>query len=423
MVLNKKSPLNKIAIEIFKQILLLLPIIAVTLALPSYSESFTAKRAGQGFTGLTQDFTSSLSNPALLTTFDNNDKLFFSLNVAIMAADKYHVVDTATDISKNLDAFADDIHAIPTQNLQSTDQVKNYYDELVQQVDHIITDLKKIDKKVVKVRNGLNLQILIPNQHLNFGLFTNQYGRIGGVMNYSEDDEKILDDAISSGNIDLDDLQSKTTADGYSIAEAGLMAAYPTITHVSYDLSVGTKLKYQRIDLYFNSVKINEFDGDDFEITDDENITNKSGANIDLGLYINWGDERQWHAALVTNNLIKQTVLHVEQDITFTLEKNTSLGLSYQNSWVSLATEIDLTDREQFTYLKPSKYVGVGAEFRFYKNIQFRLGYRTDLNDIDDDIYTAGIGISPWDVLAVDLAAFTGNNDTIGAALQLSLKI
>ena len=423
MVLNKKSPLNKIAIEIFKQILLLLPIIAVTVALPSYSESFTAKRAGQGFTGLTQDFTSSLSNPALLTTFDNNDKLFFSLNVAIMAADKYHVVDTATDISQNLDAFADDIHAIPAQNLQSTDQVKNYYDELVQQVDHIITDLKKIDKKVVKVRNGINLQILIPNQHLNFGLFTNQYGRIGGVINYSEDDEKILDDAISSGNIDLDDLQSKTTADGYSIAEAGLMAAYPTITHVSYDLSVGTKLKYQRIDLYFNSVKINEFDGDDFEITDDENITNKSGANIDLGLYINWGDERQWHAALVTNNLIKQTVLHVEQDITFTLEKNTSLGLSYQNSWVSLATEIDLTDREQFTYLKPSKYVSVGAEFRFYKNIQFRLGYRTDLNDIDDDIYTAGIGISPWDVLAVDLAAFTGNNDTIGAALQLSLKI
>jgi hypothetical protein len=422
MARNKKSLLNKLAVEIFKQ-LLLLPIIAVTLALPGYSESFTAKRAGQGFTGLTQDFTSSLSNPALLTTFDNNDKLFFSLNVAIMAADKYHVVDTATDIRKNLDAFATDINAITAQELQSSDQVKNYYDELAQQVDHIITDLQKIDKKVVKIRNGLNLQILIPNQHLNFALFTNQYGRIGGVISYSEDDEKILDDAILSGNIDLDKLQSTSTTDGYSIAEAGFMAAYPAIRHVNYDLSVGAKLKYQRIDLYFNSIKINEFDGDDFEITDDENITNKSGANVDLGLYINWGDERQWHAALVTNNLIKQTVLHVEQDITFTLKNNISLGLSYQNSWVSLATEIDLSDREQFASLKPSKYVGVGAEFSFYKNIQFRLGYRTDLNDIDDDIYTAGIGISPWDVLAVDIATFTGNNDTIGAALQLSLKI
>jgi len=121
MAPNKKSPLNKISIEVFKQTLLLLPIIALMLALPSYSESFTAKHAGQGFTGLTQDFTSSLSNPALLTTFDNNDKLFFSLNIAIMAADKYHVVDIATDISKNLDVFASDINAIPAHNPSLSD--------------------------------------------------------------------------------------------------------------------------------------------------------------------------------------------------------------------------------------------------------------------------------------------------------------
>ncbi len=120
---------------------------------------------------------------------------------------------------------------------------------------------------------------------------------------------------------------------------------------------------------------------------------------------------------------MKQTVHHIEQDITFTLENSATFGLSYQNNWVSLATEIDLTDREQFDSLEPSKYAGVGAEFRFYEHIQFRLGYRTDMNDIDDDIYTTGIGISPWDVFAIDIAAFTGDNDTIGAALQLSLKI
>ena len=43
--------------------------------------------------------------------------------------------------------------------------------------------------------------------------------------------------------------------------------------------------------------------------------------------------------------------------------------------------------------------------------------------DIDGDIYTAGIGISPWQVFAIDIAAFTGDSDTIGAALQLNLKI
>jgi len=395
----------------------------MAVAVPSYSESFTAKRTGQGFTGLTQDFTSSLSNPALLTKFRNDNDVFFSLNIGLMASDKYNVIDTAENISDNLDKLADDINGMSLQIIQSPEQVKNYNDDLNQQVDNIIADFESIDGKIVKIRNGVNLQIIISNQLFSFGLFTNQYSRIGGVMDYSENDEKILNDAILSGDLDLKDLESATTAVGYSIAEAGFMAGYPVVTHTNYDLSVGAKLKYQRIDLYYNRVQISDFDDDDFEITNDENITKKSGTNIDLGLYINWGEERQWHAALVTNNLIKQTVHHVEQNLIFTLENSTSFGLSYQNSWVSLATDIDLNDREQFVSIEPSKYAGVGAEFRFYEHIQFRLGYRTDLNNVDGDIYTAGIGISPWDVFAVDIAAFTGDNDTLGAALQFSLKI
>jgi hypothetical protein len=427
MLLLENFPLNKHCRKAVKNTLLLLPLIAISL--PSYAESFTAKRTGQGFTGLTQDFTSSLSNPALLTKFDNDDDVFFSLNVGIMGSDKYDVIDTTEDISDNLDRLEQDINGILFQNFQSLSQEQAYYDDLDQQVDNIVADFKKIDDKIVKVRNGVNFQVLIPNKYLSFGLFTNQYGRIGGRMEYSDGDELILDKAVNDCvnlndcNLDLKDLESATLAVGYSIAEAGIMAAYPAVKHANYDLSVGAKLKYQRIDLYYNRVLISDFDDDDFEINDDENTTDESGTNVDLGLYLAWGEERQWHAALVTNNLMKQTVHHLEQDITFTLENSATFGLSYQNNWVSLATEIDLTDRAQFDSLAPSKYAGVGAEFRLYEHIQFRLGYRSDLNDIDEDIYTAGIGISPWDVFSIDIAAFTGDNETVGAALQLSLKI
>jgi hypothetical protein len=415
------SPLKTSNTSILTKALFLLPMMAV--ALPTYSESFTAKRTGQGFTDLTQDFTSSISNPALLTKFRNNDDVFFSLNIGLMASDKYNVIDTAENIRDNLDILADDINGMSLQIIQSPEQVKSYKDDLNQQVDNIIADFERIDGKIVKIRNGVNLQIIIPNQLFSFGLFTNQYSRIGGIMDYNENDEKILDDAILSGDFDLEDLESATTAIGYSIAEAGFMAGYSAVTHAHYDLSIGAKLKYQRIELYYNRVQISNFDDDDFEITNDENITNKSGTNIDLGLYINWGAKRQWHAALVTNNLLDKTVRHADQDLTFTLKSSTSLGLSYQNTWVSVATDIDLADREQLSSIEPSKYAGVGAEFRFYEHIQFRLGYRTDLNDVDGDIYTAGIGISPWQVFAIDIAAFTGDSDTIGAALQLSLKI
>lgn len=392
-------------------------------ALPSYGESFTAKRAGQGFTGITQDFTSALSNPALLTKFDDDDDVYFSLNLGLLGSDQYEVIDTVDDISDSLDQLVDDIDGIVYQDFETIDEAELYLDDLYDQADLIIDDFIKIDEKIVKVRNGLNFQIIIPNKYLSFGLFTNQYGRYGGFMDYNEGDEAILDDSILAGELDLDDLNSATLAVGYSIAEAGIMAAYPVIENVSYDFSIGTKIKYQRIDLYYNRATASEFDDDNFDPTDDEYITDESNANVDLGLYVAWGENRQWNAALVANNLMGQTVVHEDQDITFNLESSATLGLSYQIDWLSLSTEIDLTDRETFANLSPSKYAGAGAEFRFGEHAQFRLGYRTDLNDVDDDIYTVGVGLSPGDVFAFDVAAFTGDNDTIGAALQLSLKI
>jgi len=203
-----RSSLSKLSTGILKNTFFLLPIIAV--ALPSYGESFTAKQTGQGFTGLTQDFTSSLSNPALLTKFRNDNDVFFSLNIGLMASDKYNVIDTAENIRDNLDILADDINGMSLQMIQSPEQVKSYNDDLNQQVDSIIADFERIDGKLVKIRNGVNLQIIIPNQLFSFGLFTNQYGRIAGIMDYNENDEKLLDDAILSGHLDLEDLESAT---------------------------------------------------------------------------------------------------------------------------------------------------------------------------------------------------------------------
>ncbi|MBU2870237.1 conjugal transfer protein TraF [Colwellia sp. E2M01] len=390
---------------------LLAPLILVTL--PSHGESFTARSAGQGFTSINADFTSSLSNPALLTKFDEDDDFFFSLNLGLLGSDKYSVLDSIDDVIDDLDDLEDDIN-----NSQYPD-----VDDLYNQVDDIVYTLGEIDQKVIKIEEGINFQVLIPNQYLSFGLFANQYGRIGGLVDYVEEDEQIMNDAVMSGSFDIADLDSSTLALGYSISEFGIMAAYPVIEDESYDLSIGTKLKYQRIDLIYANPTINEFDDDDFEITDDEYITDSTATNADLGLYASFGDNRQWSVALVANNLMKQTVTHELQNIKFNLETSAIIGLNYQNDWVSVSTELDLMDREEFKVLEASKYARVGAEFRLYEHLQLRAGYRMDLNDVDDDVFTAGIGISPWDVLAIDIAGFVGENDTGGAALQFSLKI
>ncbi len=403
-------------IDIYKANVKILPTLSLALSLsftlPVSADSFSAKNAGQGFTAITQDFSSSLSNPALLTQYDSTNDVFFSFNLAGMGSDQYDVIDGAEAIANNLDNLAHDV------NLQQTDP-----DNLHAQADVIINELERIDNKIVNVRNGINFQLIIPTRLLTFGLFTNQYGRIGGLTNYNEDDKELLAQAIEQQSLDLDELQSTANGIGYSVAEAGIMAGYQIIDNMNYEISIGTKVKYQRIDLFYNQLNISDFDDNEFELTNDKYLTDKKAANIDLGLYLAWGNNHQWQAALVTNNLLSQEVHHREQDLIFKLETTTAIGFSYQNDWVTLSTDIDLIDREHFISLKPSKYASIGAEFSFNEKTQFRLGLRSDLNDVDGDIYTFGLGFSPWDILTFDLAAFAGNNDTIGAAIQFGFKV
>lgn len=384
----------------------------INTAMPVCADSFSAKNTGQGFTAITQDFASSLSNPALLTQYDSQNDVFFSFNLGGMHSDQFNVIDSAENIASNLENLANDI------NQQQTSP-----DDLNTQVDAIISELERIDNKVVNVRNGINFQLIIPTELLTLGLFTNQYGRIGGLANYDESDQQLLEQAITQQHLNLDDLQSTANGIGYSIAEAGVMLGYQVMNNSSYEINIGSKIKYQRVDIFYNQANISDFDEKEFELDNDEYLTKENTTNIDLGFYFAWGDKRQWSAALVTNNLISQEVQHNVQDLTFRLEATTTVGFSYQNDWLTLSTELDLTDREHFVSLMPSKYAAVGTELRLNKYVQFRFGMRSDLNDVDGDLYTFGVGVSPWDILTIDMAAFAGNNDTIGAAIQFGLKV
>lgn len=389
-------------------------------ALPSHGESFSAKRTGQGFTSITQDFTSAISNPALLSKYDNDDDAYFSLNLGVIGSDEYDVIDTGEAIADDIDALGDDIDNIENIALAN---LPEYVDGLDAQVDTIVADLNSIDDKIVNVREGVNMQVIIPNKHLSFGLFANQYGRLGIAADFSQNDEQVMRNAIINGNLNTDDLNSTALGVGYSVLEAGVMMGYQVIDHVNYELSLGAKLKYQRLDLFHNNISITDFDNDEFDITDDENLIDVDGTNIDLGLYTAWGEQRQWHFALVANNLKSQKVTLATQGISFEIKTAATAGLSYQNDWLTLATEIDLTDREQFLSIGAAKYAAIGAEFRLYEHAQFRIGARTDLNDNEADIYTLGLGLSPWDVISFDIAAFTGDNDNIGAALEIGIKL
>jgi len=393
----------------FKISLLAAAIGLSTLSLSANSESFTARHAGKGFTSLTYDFTSALSNPALLTKYDDDDDLFFSLNLGLMAADEFDVIDGAENIFDNIE----ELENFGSINLGARTKL----------ISDTITNLEAIDKKPVIIRGGLNALIIIPNQYLSMGMFANQYGRMGIVVNYEPNDLLVLNSAISS-ELDPGDLQSDVIGLGYSIAEIGFMAGYDVLKHEDYDVSIGGKVKFQRVDLFYKNISVADFDEDEFDF--DDAATDTDGVNFDLGAYVAFGGERQWNAALVINNLASQRtglILNNGNSANFELKMSSSIGLSYQAGWFSLSTEIDLIERADFQELDAPKYASVGGQIDLGEHVQFRLGARTDLNDNEADIYTIGLGVSPWDVVSFDIAAFAGKNDNMGVALQVGIKI
>lgn len=127
----------------FKVSLLAMALGLSTISISANSQSFTARHAGKGFTALTNDFTSALSNPALLTKYDDDDDVFFSLNLGIMASDEFDVIDSADDIVDNIEELED---------FNSTNLL-----ERLKLVNDVISDLETIDEKPVIIRGGLML--------------------------------------------------------------------------------------------------------------------------------------------------------------------------------------------------------------------------------------------------------------------------
>lgn len=411
---------------IMKQLSTALSIIAISISLPSYADSFTARHMGQGFTSLTHDFTSSISNPALLTKFDQDDDFYLSLNIGVRASDEYEVIDNGEDIADELEVLEDEINNLT--NL-APGQIPAAQADLHQDVDELVAKLEAVDEKPVQLGIGFNALMIIPTNTLSSGLFVNQYGRVGVVIDYDDVDETTLDDAIDDLTlVDIDDLATSAIGVGYNIVEAGLMFGYQAVKSDAYDLSIGTKIKFQRVDVFYNNIGISDFDDDEFDITDDEFLTDNDGVNLDLGLYVNWGDERQWSFALIADNILSQDVELVIADpsidnINLSVDLKSTIGVGYQQEWFSISAELDLTDRVGFKELSAPKYASVGAQVNLGEHMQLRVGARTDLNDVEDDVVTAGFGLSPWDVFSIDVGAFTGGNDNVGIAVQLGLKI
>jgi hypothetical protein len=280
-----------------------------------------------------------------------------------------------------------------------------------------------IDQKIVQVDAGTSVLIGVPNKTLPLALVVKGKAMIGAQFTRAAGDLAILQQIeVGTPGVDQDDLLSTLDASAVGVAEAGFLFGYKVA-----GLELGATIKAQEIELYSYSERVANADAAD-AVDEEQFKESHSAFNVDLGVSMRLGDKGQYVVAGAIENLVPQTFDGPINQSTLAAteyEMNPVLtaAVGYNNSWVKVEANMDLTERAGYDLLADTQFARVGLELSAGRHFHFRGGYRADLKDNVSNVITGGIGITPWDRFNIDLSGMMGEGETLGAALQIGFKI
>ena len=327
-----------------------------------------------------------LYNPALLAVFHKSDDIGILLPaIGVNAKDADSSLETIMDLQDTIEDYENS-----GSNSTGLEQdINNYLDEL-----H--------GNAPVNVTAGVAFAIAIPSNNVSVSL----YGR-----GYVE--------AISS--IDVDNTSGATTEErykdstvevtGFGYSELGLTLA-KQYTIYGETFSFGVTPKYQILQTYSDITEIEDFD---LELEDaDSEVT---AFNFDLGAV--WM-KNNFRTALAVKDVLAQEIKSTSGK-TYELNPQATLGLAYAAEYFTFGVDVDLTEQTRYVELEDNtQFARVGVEFNAWHWAQLRAGFEHELQDTMEDSLTAGIGISPFGTLNLDVAGSYGSDNQVGASASLS---
>ncbi|MFY7114687.1 conjugal transfer protein TraF [Enterobacter cloacae complex sp. SHL020] len=368
-----------------------------------------ARNDAMGGTGVaSSSYTAAaLANPALMTRHDASDDVGIILpGIGAQISDPDNLQDGLDRVKDNWKRLSDSAGS-GNSAAQSAALKKS---------------LQDVSGDSGHASAGVSAVIAIPNDTLPFALVVKGWGQAKARAVVTDHDLKYLDTAqtgiFSPTQDDLDQLTSRAEGVAALVSEYGLAMAHQ-FTLAGTPVSVGITPKLQRVDTWNYNVAINNYSTSDFH--SGEWKRSESGANMDIGLATQLTPE--WTVGLTGQNLVSRNVSTREvnglQD-TFQIRPQATAGTSWSNGLITLATDVDLTPASGFASDEKAQYAGVGAELNAWDWAQVRAGYRADMRNSDNNVFTAGIGISPLNVVHLDLTGMAGTDRTYGAAAQLT---
>ena len=350
---------------------------------------------GMGNTGVTSaDYVlAPFYNPALTAIYRDSDD--FGILVPAIGAtlrDTDESLDTIDSLQDTIKQF---------ENGGSTDPAQATL------LNSYLTQLS--DNKALAVTGGAALAVALPINALSANFFLRGYAEVVAspeIAANGGDAPLAVQARYENSNVDM-------IAFGYS--EYGVALA-KRVAIAGQDVSLGITPKYQELRTYKQSLSVEDFDLDDY----DQSETNKNAFNLDLGavwLIYNY------RLGVVVKDLFSQEIdtQNIGGVSRYKLNTQVTLSGSYAMDYFVATVDWDVTQQERFTDLKDeTQFLRLGVEGNLFGWVQLRAGYQADIQDTLDDEVTLGLGISPGDLVSIDIAGSYAGDNQFGLSGNLS---
>lgn len=370
-----------------------------------------------------------LYNPSQAAAFGDKDDGALVINLGALGDDEDDLIDGVEELSDYLDELevrtsdTDQFIEDEFQNVDPNDpnQVQARANELLQEeADEAIARLEAVGDKTVNIDGGASIVLAIPNDLLSVSLVGQTRLEAALTTVLDDSDFEYIESAVGEVNFDAANLNSQAIGRGALVSEVGLAMARRLPLGKDKSLLIGAKPKWVNVTTFIYSSTVEEFDSDDFD--QDDYTVEDDDFNVDIGATYEMGRLRY---GLAVSNLMKKEYETIEPGDTLVIEPQATAAIGYESGWLTAELAADLTSSAHFATGEDSRFVRAGTELNAYDWLQFRLGYKTDLEDTRVDTFSAGIGLSPFGVVNLDIAGYTGTDsesDTAGASVQLGLR-
>ncbi|ELJ8530379.1 conjugal transfer protein TraF [Vibrio cholerae] len=354
-----------------------------------------ARGAGMGNTGVsTADYLlAPYYNPALTAVYRKNDSFGILLpSIGLRAEDKDESLKTIDDLQDSIEQFERAGVGAATQ--ENVDQLNRYLDQLA-------------DDKPLAVTAGIGIAVALPLDAVSLNFFTRGYAEViakANVAAKSGNSANEVKTRYESSDVDL-------TAFGYT--EVGLAVGKQVVLG-GQTVALGVTPKVQQLRTYQDNASVKSFDLDDY----DKSEVKDNAFNLDMGAV--WLID-QYRVGIVAKDLFAKDIQTQNRNNTYKLDTQIAVSGSYVSDFFIAAVDLDLTKQRRFNGDNDdTQFMRFGVEGNAWGWAQLRAGYEVDLQNSLDNSVSVGLGVSPWDVVSLDLSGSYAGDNQFGLSANLA---